>query len=87
MKTLLEAWHGRELLARLVTTLRARPWRSPETAGWSDDLSGDEFVQHLQALVGGWLVKGNTAAMDYAIKHMPAGGAVLRVLLPREMRA
>lgn len=43
------------------------------------DLANDEYIQHLQFIVGGYLFKGNIEAFECAIRNMPDNGAMIEI--------
>lgn len=45
------------------------------------NVRSDEYIQWLCRIVGGWLTpdNGNLRAFDYAVQHMPAGGAIVEI--------
>jgi hypothetical protein len=74
----------RKLLRRGVRAATRRAGWGPRSGGieqpeaWSD-LAADEYVQHLQFVVGGFLDAGNVRAIDCALHRMPATGAVVEI--------
>ena len=45
------------------------------------NVRSDEYIQWLCWILGGWLTPdhGNLRAFDYAVRHMPTGGAIIEI--------
>jgi predicted O-methyltransferase YrrM len=69
----------------MLNALKERLWprrrglERPTDPGWHDNLSRDEYVEHIIRIIGGWLDPGNVRSFDYCLKHMPRGGAALEI--------
>lgn len=58
-----------------------RNFSSVEFRESNRNVSSDEYIQWLCQILGGWLTPdhGNLRAFDYAVRHMPIGGAIVEV--------
>jgi hypothetical protein len=43
------------------------------------DVSSDEYILWISAILGGFLSQGNVRAFDYAVRHMPPEGAIVEI--------
>jgi hypothetical protein len=57
------------------------PLLSIELRDSARNVSSDGYIQWLCWILGGWLTPdhGNLRAFDYAVQHMPAGGAIVEI--------
>jgi len=86
MKRLLESARSvaRQLTPPVLAQFVRRLGQTPESSELVESrrrVDADEYVNWLCMVVGGWLSPGagNLAAFDHAIRHMPAGGAVVEI--------
>lgn len=68
-------------LGRYLRRLRRSAAETAERAQSRRDVASDEYIRWLCTVLGGWLGPdhGNLQAFDYAIRHMPAGGAIIEI--------